>query len=124
MSVMKLVQVTYEQCRLEFFEEQLAAAKRKLDWAVKHNPDCYAVAEKGEAVAFFEWAVEKAQQEVAADNNVGSKTNADRIRAMSDEKLASYLVTVESRRRGDGGGAIWGLPYVALDWLKQPAEVE
>lgn len=52
------------------------------------------------------------------------KTNADRIRAMSDEELASYLVSVESRRRGDGCGAIWGLPYVALDWLQQPAEVE
>ena len=51
-------------------------------------------------------------------------TNADRIRSMSDEKLASFLVSVESRRRGDGCGAIWGLPYVALEWLKQPAEVE
>lgn len=52
------------------------------------------------------------------------KTNADRIRAMTDEELAQCLVAVESRRRGDGCGAIWGLPYVALEWLQQPAEVE
>ena len=40
----------------------------------------------------------------------------------TDEELAQYLVAVESRRRGDGCGSIWGLPYVALEWLKQPAE--
>ena len=51
-------------------------------------------------------------------------TNADWIRAMSDKELAQYLVSVESRRRGDGCGAIWGLPYVALEWLQQPVEVE
>lgn len=49
-------------------------------------------------------------------------TNADRIRAMSDEELAVFLVSVENRRRGNGCGAVWHLPDIALEWLKQPAE--
>lgn len=51
-------------------------------------------------------------------------TNADRIRAMSDEELAKFLVSVENRRRGNDFGAVWHLPYVALEWLQQPAEGE
>ena len=52
------------------------------------------------------------------------KTNADRIRAMTDEELAKFLVSVENRRRGNDCGAVWHLPYVALEWLQQPAEGE
>jgi hypothetical protein len=40
------------------------------------------------------------------------QTNADRIRAMSDEDLAEFL-------EGDYGNMAVGW---ALDWLKQPAE--
>lgn len=61
---MKLVKVSYEQCRLEFFEKQFASAKRKLDWEVKHNPDCYAIAEKADEYNFYDWAVEMARKEV------------------------------------------------------------
>ena len=50
------------------------------------------------------------------------QTNADRIRAMSDEELAVFLVSVENRRRGNGCGAVWHLPDIALEWLQQPAE--
>ena len=38
---MKLVSVSYEQSRLNFFRGQLAAANRRLDWSMKHNPDWY-----------------------------------------------------------------------------------
>ena len=62
---MKLVSVSYEQSRLEFFREQLAAANRRLDWSMKHNPDWYDQAEKGEVVSFYEWAVEMAEKEKA-----------------------------------------------------------
>lgn len=70
---MHLIKVSYEQCRLDFFKEQLASAQRKLDWAVKHNPDCYAIAEKGDAVAFYMWAVEMAEKEVAEMQKVDTK---------------------------------------------------
>ena len=73
---MKLVKVSYEQCRLDFFKEQLASAQRKMDWAVKHNPDCYAVAEKGDAVAFYMWAVEVAEKEFEEAKKMGKKTCA------------------------------------------------
>ena len=43
------------------------------------------------------------------------KTNADRIRAMSDEELAMCLYEI-----GYDGG--WGALEGALDWLQQPAE--
>ena len=62
---MKLVSVSYKQSRLEFFRDQLAAANRRLDWSMKHNPDWYDQAEKGEVVSFYEWAVEMAEKEKA-----------------------------------------------------------
>ena len=40
-------------------------------------------------------------------------TNADRIRAMSDEELAEFLFQVGYNHR-------WGLKEYALDWLQQP----
>ena len=43
------------------------------------------------------------------------KTNAQKIRAMSDEELAEFLFLV-----GYHGG--WGMKEFALEWLKQPAE--
>lgn len=61
MAEVRLIVKTYEESRLEFFKEQLAAAHRRLDWSVKHNPDCYDNAEKGEVVSFYEWAVKMAE---------------------------------------------------------------
>lgn len=49
-------------------------------------------------------------------------TNADRIRAMSDEELARFLAEVENRRSAAGGGAIWKGAAHAKEWLKQPAK--
>ena len=43
------------------------------------------------------------------------KTNADRIRAMSDEELAMLLYEI-----GYDGG--WGALEGTLEWLQQPAE--
>ena len=61
---MKLVSVSYAQSRLNFFREQLAAANRRLDWSMRHNPDCYDQAEKGEVVSYYEWAVKMAEKDV------------------------------------------------------------
>ena len=52
----------------------------------------------------------KALEDVA-DKNVGKMTNADRIRAMSDEELAEFLIDLAD----DGNLRI-------RDWLQQPAE--
>ena len=52
----------------------------------------------------------KALEDVT-DKNVGKMTNADRIRAMSDEELAEFLTDLAD----DGNLRI-------RDWLKQPAE--
>lgn len=43
------------------------------------------------------------------------RTNADRIRAMTDEELAELLFQV-----GYDNG--WGMKEYALEWLQQPAE--
>ena len=42
-------------------------------------------------------------------------TNAQKIRAMSDEELAEFLFQV-----GYDNG--WGMKEYALEWLQQPAE--
>lgn len=44
------------------------------------------------------------------------KTNADRIREMSDEELAMCLYQI-------GYEEGWDEPKYALEWLRQPAEV-
>ena len=69
MKLMKLVSVSHEQSRLNFFRDQLAAANRKLDWSMKHNPDRYDHSEKGEVVSFYEWAVKMAEKEVHSNES-------------------------------------------------------
>ena len=49
------------------------------------------------------------------DERKRKKTNADRIRSMSDEELAMLLYEI-----GYDGG--WGALEGTLDWLMQPAE--
>ena len=53
------------------------------------------------------------QQETVTDSH--QMTNADRIRAMTDEELAELLFQV-----GYDNG--WGMKEYALEWLQQPAE--
>ena len=59
---MRLIAIEYPERRLNFFKEQLAAAHRRLDWYMKHNPDWDDHAEKGEVVSFYEWAVHMAEK--------------------------------------------------------------
>lgn len=59
---MKLIAIEYPERRLNFFKEQLAAAHRRLDWSMKHNPDWNDHAERGEVVSFYEWAVQMAEK--------------------------------------------------------------
>ena len=53
-------------------------------------------------------------------------TNADRIRAMSDEELADLLREVYDAGADDEGAYNWGLRHHSFiwkeDWLQQPAE--
>ncbi len=58
---MRLIAIEYPECRLNFFKEQLAAAHRRMDWSMKHNPNWNDHAEKGEVVSFYEWAVQMAE---------------------------------------------------------------
>ena len=68
-----------------------------------------------------EWCekiVDSPDPEEARDcNYFRDMTNADRIRAMSDEELAEFLYQV-----GYDNG--WGLEEYALEWLQQPAGEE
>lgn len=55
------------------------------------------------------------------------KTNADRIRAMSDEELAEYLCASLScydcpARADCGKSAAQDCNEIVLEWLKQPAK--
>lgn len=59
---MQLIAIEYPERRCNFFKEQLAAAHRRLDWSMKHNPDWNDHAEKGEVVSFYEWAVKMAER--------------------------------------------------------------
>ena len=65
----------------------------------------------------------KALEDVT-DKNVGKMTNADRIRAMSDEELAEFIKHIKIRaafckavKDNDAFEAL-----CSAEWLKQPAE--
>lgn len=53
----------------------------------------------------------------AVHENPKPSTNADRIRAMSDDELAKFLAT----KLNDD---FYGCPDLILQWLQQPAEEE
>lgn len=58
-------------------------------------------------------------QESDCEHN--KKTNADRIRAMSDEELAEYIAGIIDD--ANSGSVIYSnRPEEWLEWLKQPAE--
>ena len=69
--MMQLVTVSYQQHRLEYFRQQLAAAKRRLKWAVDHDRNWMELEDDGDIVSFFEWAVQMAEKEVG---NMGGST--------------------------------------------------
>ena len=65
-----------------------------------------------------------ARYEKATGKKFGARTNADRIRAMTDEELLGFLMQVQDATINRF--AKFELPnYNALaDWLQQPAEEE
>ena len=65
---------------------------------------------------FFPYAHEAIETWNVKENK---KTNADRIRAMTDEELANKMSALESFALTCGGG--WP-PEKWLDWLRQEAE--
>ena len=56
-----------------------------------------------------------ARYEKATGKKFGAKTNAQKIRSMSDEELAKFLFQVGYNHR-------WGLKEYTLEWLQHPAE--
>ena len=67
----KIEAVAYSESREAFFAGVLRKAERQLDWAVKHNPDCYVCAEKGEAVAYYQDALAALREQ--AERSKGCK---------------------------------------------------
>ena len=67
---------------------------------------------------------------IVCDINKPKQTNADRIRAMSDEELAECLFSYVERfvcrakRERNEGCSEYGCKDCVLEWLQQPAEVE
>lgn len=115
---MRLIVIRYPERRLEFFKEQLAAAYRRLDWSMKHNPDCDDHAEKGEAVSCYEWAVKLAEAADAAPvvrcrdckhwNRDGNGYGDDESHCTNPDGLDNYARPDDfcsyGERRGDTDG--------------------
>lgn len=59
-----MVAVNYQQRRLEYFKDQLAAAKRRLKWGIDHNRNWMELEDNGEIVSYYEWAAQMAEQDV------------------------------------------------------------
>ena len=71
-------------------------------------------------IGSYEAAVEALMEQGATDTDVGHKTNADRIRAMSDEELAQFICGHSKCETCDWAGWVCGL----RDWLKEPCKEE
>jgi hypothetical protein len=57
------------------------------------------------------------------DKDTNVPTNADRVRAMSDEELAHELAMVAGWDRKEYAKAkVIGIEKVMLDWLRQPVK--
>ena len=55
--------------------------------------------------------------------SVGTPTNADRIRTMSDEELFAFLHEIKKRARICQTARIDDSALCSLDWLHQPAPI-
>lgn len=83
---------------------------------VGHKPCENCVSKGNEPPSFWE-----------ASENYTPMTNADRIRAMSDEELAWELMTWRLETEAKHHGVESNYPNTQksiLEWLKQPAEVD
>ena len=72
----------------------------------------------------LDMAISALRQQDVTDKNVGKMTNADRIRAMSDEELAEFIKHIKVRaafckavKDNDAFEAL-----CSAEWLQQPAE--
>ena len=65
-----------------------------------------------------------ARYEKATGKKFGARTNADRIRAMTDEELAEFIATTFENGRISVFAIYPELTenHCGLDWLQQPAE--
>ena len=52
----------WEAMRLIVLRDQLAAAKRRLEWAARHNRPWEEIEDKSYTVAALDWAVEQAEK--------------------------------------------------------------
>ena len=87
----------YEESRLAFFEQQLAGANRKLDWAIEHNKSHWDCAEKGEIVSFYQDIVEMLREQAERGNGcVFCNDERHRIREVFDEGTAK-IIDAENR---------------------------
>jgi hypothetical protein len=59
----------------------------------------------------------------SSDKDTNVLTNADRIRAMSDEELAEFLSKADFYCKGNCGKCLRGTACIPmLQWLKHPVE--
>ena len=79
----------------------------------------------------YRWAISALREQGATDTNVGHKTNADRIRAMSDEELVMWIAhtgaiceTCAYMEWCDGPTSGIYCESGIRDWLKQPCKEE
>ena len=89
--------------------------EEKVRKAISVLIDCAEAAKGTEFSDYYLMGADALRQQDVTDKDVGKMTNAQKIRAMSDEELAEFLYQV-----GYDNG--WGLEEYVLEWLQMPAE--
>lgn len=115
----KNVEITINGDTLSTFREAAIRMAERYEDAI-----IYEIVKEAKAAGYTEVTVlnKQAILDALRKYSIAPKTNADRIRAMSNEELATFLDEVEFRRTLHGPGALWKNLDAVLEWLCQPVE--
>lgn len=119
---MRLKELVDLQLRYSILERNIMTKKALCDLIIPFR-DKYALTD-GQALSVARRELPLYQIEKLTRNKV--YTNADRIRAMSDEKLAWEMMTWRIKTEAKHHGVESNFPNTKkkiLEWLQQPAEV-
>ena len=108
----KLELISYEESRLAFFEQQLAGANGKLDWAIKHNKSPWDCAEKGEIVSFYQDIVEMLREQ--AEREKGCEYCRGNVKELVDGDTTIFINHEDKVFYADWSGNDY------LDWKHCP----
>ena len=106
---------------IKWMQEEKASLERAPDLNGCPMTECWQ-----KAIDVYDMAISALRKQDVTDKNVGKMTNADRIRAMSDDELNGLFHEIYNAGAEDAVAYEWGQRTNSfewtMEWLQQPAE--